>query len=112
MKIYHNPRCAKSRQTLALIKETGAEVEIIEYLKTVPSAKELKELLQKLGMTAEQLLRKGEAVYREEYKGKSLTEDQWINAMILHPKLIERPIVVKGVKAVLGRPPENVNSLL
>lgn len=112
MKIYHNPRCAKSRQTLALIKETGAEVEIIEYLKTVPTAKELKELLQKLGMTAEQLLRKGEAVYKEEYKGKSLTEDQWINAMILHPKLIERPIVVKGVKAVLGRPPENVNSLL
>ncbi|MFT6215235.1 MAG: arsenate reductase [Roseivirga sp.] len=112
LKIYHNPRCQKSRQTLQLIQESGAEHVIIDYLNQVPTAGELKSLLQKLGITAEALLRKSEQIYKEVYKGKNLTEEEWINAMVNHPKLIERPIVVKGDKAVLGRPPENVKQLL
>lgn len=112
MKIYHNPRCTKSRQTLALLEEKGASPEIVEYLKDIPSKAEMKELLNKLGITAEQLLRKGEQVYKDNYKGKKLSDDEWIDAMLTHPKLIERPIVVKGNKAVLGRPPENVLELI
>lgn len=112
MKIYHNPRCSKSRQTLQLIKDNGAEVEVIEYLNEIPSKEELKAILNKLNLNAEDILRKGEAVYKENYKGKSLSNDEWIDAMIAHPKLIERPIVIKGNKAVLGRPPENVLELL
>lgn len=110
--IYHNPRCTKSRQTLERIREAGQEPVIIEYLKDVPTARELKDLIARLGIKAEDLLRKGEAIYKEEYKGKNLSEEEWIEAMVAHPKLIERPIVVKGDKAVLGRPPENVDALL
>lgn len=112
MKIYHNPRCSKSRQTLAIIQENGAEVEIVEYLKDIPSADELKDVLNKLGMKPEDILRKGEADYKEHFKGKSLSDDEWIKAMTTYPKLIERPIVVKANKAILGRPPENVKKLL
>ena len=112
MKIYHNPRCRKSRETLTLIEEAGVEPEIILYLENPPTARELKAILSKLGIPAEQLVRKSEAIYKEKYKGKKLTEAQWIKAMIAHPKLIERPIVVEGKKAVLGRPPEQVNELL
>ena len=112
MKIYHNPRCSKSRQTLALIEEKGAKVEVLEYLKDIPTKAELKDILSKLGIPAEQLLRKGEADFKENFKGKSLSDDEWIDAMIQYPKLIERPIVVEGNKAVLGRPPENVLELL
>ncbi|GAB3536822.1 arsenate reductase (glutaredoxin) [Pontibacter brevis] len=112
MKIYHNTRCSKSRQALELIKDAGQEVEVIEYLKTPPTASVLKDVLQKLNMKPEQLLRKNEAVYKASYKGKNLTDEEWIEAMVAHPVLIERPIVVKGDKAVLGRPPENVQALL
>jgi arsenate reductase len=112
MKIYHNPRCSKSRQTLALINDAGKEVEIVEYLANRPSKEELVDLLSKLGMKAEELIRKGESVFKDSFKGKELSEKKWIEAMIRYPKLIERPIVVKGDKAVLGRPPENVLSLL
>ena len=111
MKIYHNPRCSKSRQTLALIKEAGIEPEIVEYLKDVPTAAEIKDLLMKLNLKATDILRKGEAIYKEKFKGKEFTEDEWIQIMTEYPKLIERPIVVKGNKAVLGRPPENVKQL-
>jgi len=112
MKIYHNPRCSKSRQTLSLINEANKDVEIVEYLTNRPSKEELVELLGKLGVKAEDLIRKGEAAYKENFKGKELSEKKWIEAMIKYPKLIERPIVVKGDRAVLGRPPENVLSLL
>ena len=112
MKIYHNPRCRKSRETLQIIQDKGIQPEIVEYLNEVPSEKELTELINQLGISAEQLLRKGEAVYKEKYKGKTLSDSEWIKAMIETPKLIERPIVVKGNKAVLGRPPENVLELL
>ena len=112
MKIYHNPRCSKSRQTLAIIEENNVAVDIIEYLKDGPSATELKDVLNKLGMKPTEILRKGEADFKENYKGKALSDDEWIAAMLKYPKLIERPIVVKGNKAVLGRPPENVKELL
>lgn len=112
MKIYHNPRCRKSRETLEIIQESGKNPEIVEYLKEVPSKEELKSILKKLGISAEELLRKGEAIFKEKYKGKSLSEDEWIDAMIEHPKLIERPIVISGNKALIGRPPEKVKELL
>ena len=112
MKIYHNPRCSKSRQTLNIIKEKGAKVEIIEYLNAIPSEKELGDLINLLGIKPEELLRKGEADYKENFKGKTLSGTEWIRAMIKYPKLIERPIVVSGNQAILGRPPENVLDLL
>jgi arsenate reductase (glutaredoxin) len=112
IKIYHNPRCSKSRQTLDLIKESGQEPEVIEYLKTPPTAAELKELLGKLHLKPEQILRKGEQLYKEQYKGQQLSDDALIQVMAENPILIERPIVVKDNKAVVARPPENVKELL
>ena len=108
MKIYHNPRCSKSRQTLSLLEEKGKSPEIIEYLKDTPSKDELKAIIKKLKIQPEALIRKGEADYKENFKGKSLSDDAWIDAMIKYPKLIERPIVVNGDKAAIGRPPEKV----
>lgn len=111
--IYHNPRCSKSRQTLQLLEDNGVTPEIVLYLDTPPSATELAELLKKLGIGARDLLRKGEDAYKENnLKDESLSDAQLIAAMVKHPKLIERPIVVKGKQAVLGRPPENVLSLV
>lgn len=112
LKIYHNTRCSKSRQTLELIQQAGQDVEVVDYLKTPPTAEEISSLLQKLNMKPEQLIRQGEAIYKKNYKGKQLTDQELIEAMVAHPVLIERPIVVKGDKAVLGRPPENVQELL
>ena len=111
--IYHNPRCSKSRQTLQLIEEAGVSPEIVLYLDTPPSADELKAVLAKLGISARQLLRKGEDAYKENnLADDSLSEADLITKMTEFPKLIERPIVIKGEKAVLGRPPENVQTLL
>lgn len=110
--IYHNPRCSKSRETLELIRAKGIEPTIIEYLKNVPTEKELKLLLMQLGMRADQLVRKNEAVFKEKFKGLEFNEDEWVTVMIEEPKLIERPIVVKGHSAILGRPPENVLDLI
>ena len=112
MKIYHNPRCMKSRQTLALLEENGVTPDVVLYLEKPPTKTALKKILKMLGLKPEQLLRKGEAIYKENYKGKELTNEEWIDAMIEHPKLIERPIVVSGNKAVIGRPPENVLDLI
>ncbi len=111
MKIYHNPRCSKSRQTLELIRDAGIEPEVIEYLKTIPTTEELKDILMKLNLNAADILRKGETAYKEIIKGKEFGEEELIQIMIENPKLIERPIVVRGNKAVLGRPPENVKVL-
>ena len=111
--IYHNPRCSKSRQTLGLIEAQGISPEIMLYLDTPLSATDIKDLLKKLGIEARALLRKGEDAYKAaNLKDKNLTEAQLIAAMVEHPKLIERPIVVKGDKAILGRPPENVLEIL
>ena len=112
MKIYHNPQCSESRQTLALLQEKGVEPEVVLYLDTVPTNDELKILLAKLQIRPMQLVRKGEAVWKEKFKGKELSDDEIIAAMISNPKLIERPIVVKDNKAVLGRPPENALELI
>jgi arsenate reductase len=89
----------------------GIEPEVVEYLKEPPSKKELRELITKLGINAEELVRKNEAIFKEYYKGKELSEDDYLNAMVKYPKLIERPIVVKDKKAIIGRPPENVEEL-
>jgi len=111
--IYHNPRCSKSRQTLALLEEQGIDPEIVLYLETPPTADTLSDLLGKLGITPRQLLRKGEAAYKENnLSDTSLTDQQLIDAMVAHPKLIERPIVINGSKAALGRPPEQVLDIL
>lgn len=112
MKIYHNPRCSKSRQTLNIIKEAGGEPEIIEYLKTPPTEEELTEVFEKLNLPIDYLIRKGEEIYKTAYKGKDLSDEEWIKALVEHPKMLERPIVFDEEKAVLGRPPENVNRLL
>lgn len=112
MKIYHNPRCSKSRQTLALIQEKGVEPEVVLYLENIPTVNELKDLLSKLDISPMQLIRKGEKDWKENYKGKELSDEKLIEAMVAYPKLIERPIVVKDNKAVLGRPPENALELL
>lgn len=112
MKIYHNPRCSKSRQTLAILEEKAVNVTIIEYLKDIPTTEELSELIKKLNISPEELVRKSEKDFKDNFKGKTLTDKEWVEAMIEFPKLIERPMVVKNNKAVLGRPPENVLNLL
>lgn|SRR5690554_2564620 len=112
MKIYHNPRCSKSRNTLQILEEKGADVEVVKYLEDTPSKAELKEILKKLDMKAEEIVRKGEKDYKENFKGKSMTEEDWLDAFVEYPKLIERPIFVNGDKAVIGRPPENVLEIL
>ena len=113
MKIYHNPRCSKSRQSLALIHDAGCDVEIIEYLNNPPSLEELTGIIHKLGIPAEQLVRKKEALYKElGLNTQSLSEEQWVKVLCEHPKLIERPIVIKGDQAVIGRPPELIQPLL
>jgi arsenate reductase len=110
-RIYHNPRCSKSRGACALLAEHGAEVEVIEYLKTPPTREELRALLKMLGLRAADLVRRGEPVFKEHYAGRELDEEGWLDAMLAHPVLIERPIVVRGERAVLGRPPERVAEL-
>ncbi len=112
MKIYHNNRCSKSRNTLKIIEESGVDIEIVNYLISPPSKEELKHILDLLNLPADQLIRKGEAIFKENFKGKQFSNDEWIDIMIENPKLIERPIVVHNGKAVIGRPPENVNLLL
>lgn len=111
-KIYHNPRCSKSRDSLNLLKEKELDFELIEYLKTPPNQNEIKALLNLLDIEAKELIRRSEAIYKELYKGKELSEEEWIDAMVTYPKLIERPIVVHGNSAVIGRPIQQVKDLL
>ncbi len=110
--IYHNPRCSKSRNTLALLRENGVEPNIVLYLETPPDSAAIKALLKKLGIGAAELVRRGEDEYKASGLGKDSSEAEIVAAMVKHPKLIERPIVVRGNKAVLGRPPENVLALI
>lgn len=113
IKIYHNPRCSKSRATLALLEENDITPEIIYYLDKPPSVKELKGLLRKLGLSLQDALRKQEPAYEELGLGDpTLSEDIVFDLVCQHPALIERPIVVSGDRAILGRPPENVLQLL
>lgn len=113
IRIYHNSRCSKSRSALALLEQHGEPFEVIHYLETPPSASELKMLLSQLGIHARQLLRTGEDEYRElQLDDASLSEEALIAAIVKHPRLIERPIVVAHGKAVIGRPPEKVLEVL
>ena len=110
--IYHNARCSKSREALALLKENNLTPEVVEYLKDVPTEEELERLVMKLGIPAEQLVRRNEPLFKEKYKGLQLNEHEWIRVMHENPQLIERPIVVKDHTAVIGRPTENVKDLI
>lgn len=110
--IFHNSRCSKSRCTLDFLNERGLEYSVVEYLKDVPSKKALIGIIEKLGIKPEELVRKGEEEYKEHFKGQTLTDEQWIDAMLEFPKLIERPIVLKGDKAIIGRPTERIMDIL
>lgn len=110
--IYHNNRCGKSRTALCILEEQGKPFKTVEYLKDVPTVEELKSIIKKLKIKPHDLIRTKEAVYIENYKGKTLSDDAWIEAMHEHPILIERPIVINGNKAVVARPPEKVHEVL
>lgn len=113
VEIYHNPRCSKSRQALQLLRDNGVEPHITEYLKTPPNKAELEKILQMLDLEPRELMRKKEKVYKEAgLDNPDLSREQLIQGMIEHPKLIERPIVIKGQKAALGRPPEQILEIL
>lgn len=112
MQIFHNPRCRKSRETLDLLISKKKNPDIFLYLEQKLTQKRLKEIVKMLDIKAEQLVRKTESIYKEQFKGKELTEAQWIKAMVENPKLIERPIVINKGKAAIGRPPENVLSII
>ncbi|MEX0361954.1 MAG: arsenate reductase (glutaredoxin) [Allomuricauda sp.] len=112
IKIYHNPRCRKSREGLEFLENSGESFEVVRYLEEVPSREELETLIGYLGISPEALVRKNEAVWKEQFKGKSLTDSEIIDAMVQYPKLIERPIIVKDNKAVIGRPADKISILL
>lgn len=109
--LYYNPRCSKCREALCLLEDKGTEPEILEYLKTPPTEKQLKDLLKKLGLKPAELLRKKEPLF-EKFKNKKLTDAQWIKIMCKNPILIERPIAIEGNRAVIGRPPQSVIDLI
>ncbi len=111
-KIYHNPRCSKSRQGLEILKNANADFEIIEYLKNPISAAEISSILTKLHLKPIDLVRTNEPLWKENFKGKDLSDADIITALVENPKLIERPIVINGDKAVIGRPPEKIISIL
>lgn len=111
--IYHNPRCSKSRQTLALLEEKGISPQVVLYLETPPSEAEIKTILEQLAIQPRQLMRTKEDLYKEHNLGdSSLSDDELIAAMVKFPKLIERPIVLANNKAAIGRPPENVLAII
>ncbi|WP_422364620.1 arsenate reductase (glutaredoxin) [Pyruvatibacter mobilis] len=113
VRIYHNPRCSKSRATLALLEENGHAPEVVEYLKTPPTEDELRQVLAALGLGPRDVIRTGEAAYKDnKLSDENLSDDQLIAAMVANPILIERPIVVSGGKAKIGRPPEGVLDIL
>jgi len=110
--IYHNPRCRKSREGLAIVEASGQDFEIVKYLDDPLTADTLAGIISKLGIAPIDLVRKNEPIWKSDYKGKTLSDAQIIDAMVLHPKLIERPIVINNTKAVVGRPPETINTIL
>lgn len=110
--IYHNPRCSNSREALSLLEKSNEDFEVIEYLKHAPSIEELTKILSKLKLKPEELVRKKEALYKEKFEGKKYTDKQWIEILCNNPVLIERPLVVKGNKAIIGRPPRKILEIL
>jgi arsenate reductase len=111
-KIYHNPRCAKSRECLALLTSLIKDFEVVDYLKNPLSKEEIKELLSKLNIQPIELVRTKETIWKDHFKGKSLMDNEIIDALVLHPKLIERPIIVKSNKAIIGRPTDKILTFL
>ena len=109
--VYHNARCSKCRAACALLEERGIEPEVVAYLETPPTKAQLTAILKKLNLPASALLRRSEAIFKEKYADKALSEEDCLDAMIAHPVLIERPIVIHGDKAVIGRPTENILAL-
>jgi arsenate reductase len=109
--IYHNPKCRKSREGLEYIKGKGLPFTIVEYLKTPFSREQLKELLMKLNLSPRELVRTQEDIFKDQFKGKTFTDEEWISILLEYPKLIQRPIVSKGYKAVVGQPPEEIEKL-
>ncbi|NCT18676.1 MAG: arsenate reductase (glutaredoxin) [Flavobacteriaceae bacterium CG_4_8_14_3_um_filter_34_10] len=112
LKIYHNPKCSKSREGLQILESSGKEYEVILYLIHPPSEVELQTIISKLGIPPIDLVRKGELIWKENYQGKTMTDKEIIAAMAKYPKLMERPIVLSEKKAVIGRPPENIKALV
>lgn len=112
IKIYHNNRCSKSRLGLEILKNSGKEFEIINYLEAIPTKNELREIITLLRIKPMELVRKNESVWKEKFKNKSFTDDEIIDIMVKNPKLIERPIVINGKKAVIGRPTENILKII
>ena len=112
IKIYHNPRCSKSRQGLEIVETSGKPFQVVKYLENIPSERELEHIVKLLGIKPEALVRKNEKIWKELYKGKNLSDGEIIKAMISHPSLIERPIVINGNKATIGRPPELIGNIL
>lgn len=112
IKIYHNPRCGKSREGLTIIENSGQEFEIVRYLENVPSKEELKSILKMLDIKPIDLVRRKEKIWIENFKSKNLSDEAIIDAMIENPILIERPIVINGTKATIGRPPQNIEQIL
>lgn len=110
--IYHNPRCSKSRQGLAIVEESGKDFTIVKYLDDPLSEEKLSEIITLLGVSPMDLVRRNEAVWKDNYKGKHLTDTEIVKAMVENPKIVERPIVVNGKKATIGRPPENILDIL
>ncbi|MDX8341399.1 arsenate reductase (glutaredoxin) [Draconibacterium sp. IB214405] len=112
MKIYHNPRCSKSRKGLQYLEDKGCEIEIVKYLDKGLNAEELTELITKTGKKPFDFVRQHEQDYKDQYKGKILSDEEWIKVLVENPKLLHRPIVVNGDKAVLANPPENIDEIL
>lgn len=112
IKIYHNPRCGKSREGLQLLENSGKDFEVVKYLEDVPSFEELKSIIEKLKIKPIDLVRQKEKIWIENFKSKALSDDEIITAMISNPILIERPIVVNGNKVAIGRPPQNIAEIL
>lgn len=112
IQIYHNNRCSKSRLGVKALEESGKEFEVVKYLENVPTQTELKQIIKKLGIAPIELVRKNEAIWKSNYKAKSLSDDEIIEAMVNNPKLIERPIVINGDKAVIGRPTERILDII
>ena len=112
IKIYHNTRCRKSREGLSILENSGKEFEIVKYLDQVLSEQALAEIINLLGISPIQLVRKTEKIWKENYKGTNMSDAHIITAMTENPKLIERPIVINKEKAVVGRPPENIRDIL
>lgn len=112
IQIYHNARCGKSRCSLDILEKSGKEFEIVKYLENIPSKEELKEIISKLKISPIELVRQNESIWKEQFKGKNLSNEEIIEAMVLNPILIERPIVINGDKAIIGRPPEKILDII